>query len=217
MSADNLFTLLAAIVGLLIGAALTLLTGRVQTTHELRLKLKEKLLDRRIDAHEKIVGLANSMILMNPIMAEVEVGKIGWAKNDDGEMMRYPVILLNKSSFAEFIRNWSTTMFSVVQWLSNDLVRELYLFQDYTINLTQYLDTIDDKNTPIVGSIIRQDFIDFSMSINKLAYKYFYTDLEKLSLEKNSEWHKYQPVETRKRLFETQLFKRSDQLSKLIK
>ena len=126
---DSLLTLLATIVGLLIGSSLTLLTGRYQRTHELRLKLKEKLLDRRIDAHEKILKLSSLMILVNPVMAEVEPGRIKPAIDDDGELMRYPRILQNGEEFGKFGNDWTETMFSIADWLSNDLVREFTCFR----------------------------------------------------------------------------------------
>ena len=91
------------------------------------------------------------------------------------------------------------------------------MFQDYSVNLSQFLQTVDDKNIPIIGCIIRQDFINFSASIRRLAYKYFYSDLEKLRLEDNLAWHKYKPEETMTRLNETLFFKKSSQLSKFIK
>lgn len=211
---ENLFTLLATIVGLLIGVLLTLLTGRYQTTHQLKLKLKEKLLDRRIDAHENILTLVNSLVLMNPLMAEVEPGKIESAINDEGELLRYPEILQSREVFGNFTRNWTTTILKQTHWLSNELVRELYLFQDYMVNLIQLLDKVEDSKVPIIGSIIRQDFIDFSTNITNLAYKYFYSDLEKLNLEDNTEWHKYKHEITKKRLFDTQLFLKGTLLSK---
>jgi len=150
--------------------------------------------------------LSNSMILVNLVMAEVEPERIEPATNEEGELMRYPKILQNKKEFGKFGNNWTSTMFNIADWLSNDLVRELYLFQDYSVNLRQFLQKVEDKNIPIIGCIIRQDFIDFSTSIRRLAYKYFYSDLEKLRLEDNLAWHKYKPEETTKRLFATQLF-----------
>ncbi len=131
--------------------------------------------------------------------------------------MRYPKILQNREEFGKFGNDWTSTMFSIADWLSNDLVRELYLFQDYSVNLSQFLQTVEDKNIPIIGCIIRQDFIDFSTRIRRLAYKYFYSDLEKLRLEDNLAWHKYKPEVTMKRLNETLFFKKSGQLSKFIK
>lgn len=203
---------LATLIGALFGALMTVVTNRLQRAYELKLSLREKVLEKRISAHEQVISAANSMIAMAPIRYETDDGQIRTLLNEENEIMRYPHPFQSKEKFLEFQSEWTRINLENSHWLSIALVRELYLFQDYLINLGQYLETISDRKLPIVGDLLRVDFIDFSSRIKRMAYQYFYSDLEKLKLEEGDEWHKYEWKETTRRLSQTEFFKKANVL-----
>lgn len=63
-----------------------------------------------------------------------------------------------------------------------------------------------------MGVILRDDFVDFSTTIEKLAFSFFSEDLAKLRINDIRAWHKYPREETERRLAETALFKRRPEL-----
>lgn len=187
---------LFALAGALVGAFASFISTWILSHRELRLKLREKILDRRIEAHEKIIDLSHSLRTM------VALGGL----DTEGELARAPSILSSQEAFDAWFLYFYDTMSSTSNWLRNDLVREINLLQDYVVNLNEFLRDVPTENYIRVGQLIRLDFIHFSESIEKLAFKFFSEDLEKLRIGDIKLWHKYPIEETERRLQQTELF-----------
>ena len=198
-----LFTL----AGTILGALASFLTASIMARKETRLKLREKILDRRIQAHEKVVEFAHTMRAMIPLG--------GFDKQ--GEISRSPAVLVSKKEFDEWFNYFYLTLNTTSIWLGTKLIHELNLFQDYLVNLNEFLSEAPSANYQTVGQVIRLDFIHFSTSIEKLAFDFFVNDLEKIQVNRLPSWHKYPINETKNRLQETDLFKRKNELLELIK
>ena len=72
------------------------------------------------------------------------------------------------------------------------------------------------ENFAKAGIILRDDFIEFSSRIEKLAFGFFAHDLTKLRLNDLRKWHKYPTEETKKKLLQTALFSRREELQSLL-
>jgi hypothetical protein len=195
----------------LAGAALatiaSFLTASIMARKETSLKLREKILDRRIEAHERIIELSHSLRAMFPL------GGI----DAQGELSRTPSILGSKEAFDGWFRHYFEIMLSSSNWLGTNLIHELNLLQDYIVNLNEYLRNVPNENYQKVGQVIRLDFIKFSESIERLAFEFFINDLEKLKISPLPKWHKYPLEETKRRLQDTDLFKRRNELQSFIR
>ncbi len=203
---DKYSTALFTLAGALLGALASFLTASVMAQKEIRLRLREKLLDRRIEAHERIIELSHSMRAMRAL----------GGLDNEGELARAPAVLISKEVFDEWFMYFYKIMTTTSNWLGTSLTHELNLLQDYLVNLNEFLRQVPVENYPRVGQIIRQDFISFSASIEKLAFEFFTNDLEKLRISPLPKWHKYPVKETEKRIQDTDLFKHRDELQALV-
>jgi hypothetical protein len=84
------------------------------------------------------------------------------------------------------------------------------------LNLDAFLEKIASDKFSEAGQYIRQDFIDFSDRLEKLAFDFFAHDLTKYRLNDLRKWPKYPENETRRRLNATALFTKKDDLNALI-
>lgn len=200
-NATAVFTLLGTVVG----GVLSFLASFALRRSELRLRLREKILDRRIEAHEKIVRLAKTMRLMVVLSYDPNTG----------DLPRAPWFFEDKEKFEAWYSDFSLTSNEASTWLSIKVVREVNLVQDYLVNLHQALKPVAPERYLRLGSVLRDDFIDFSQSLERLAFDFFATDLERFRLNDLREHHKYEPQVTLDRLAKTALRSRSQELTRI--
>jgi hypothetical protein len=190
----------------LAGAALatiaSFLTASIMANKEIKLKLREKILDRRIEAHERIIELSHTMRVIFPL----------GGLDAQGEVIRTTSILLSKEAFDEWFGHFFDILSSTSNWLGADLVHELNLLQDYLVNLNEFLRQVPSQNYQKVGQIIRLDFLHFSETTERLAFEFFVNDLEKLRISTLPKQHKYLRKETERRLNETEFGKHRTEL-----
>jgi hypothetical protein len=202
---DNISAIFA-LLGTIAGATLTFVGTWILKNREAKTRLLEKVLDRRIQAHENVIELSKMFRVMT---------SLGYTEND-GELARTPVVMASRDSFNEFFSKFSHTGNESTTWLTTEVTREYNFVQDYLINLYEFLRDTDSNLFPEIGRLIRQDFINFSTNLEKLSFKFFTRDLTKWKLNDLTKWHKY-PVETTvKRLNETVFFKKKDEIFKVI-
>jgi hypothetical protein len=201
---------LLALFGVLLGAILTggfaLVNGWIMRNRDLNLKLWEKFLDRRITAHETVVALAIKMRFMCPL---------GAVQND--EVVRAPQVMLSKERFDDWLAELSQSSAPVTTWLSTPVKRELNFVQDYLVTVHTKLAGASSEQFPIVGALIRQDFIDVSNSLEKAAFEFFKGEARDLRLNDLAEHHKYPQAETIKRLEKMALLSRWKEIEAVIK
>ena len=195
-----------ALLGTLAGATLTFVGTWILQSQEAKNRLLEKVLDKRIQAHEKVIELSKFLRQMT---------SLGYAEKDGG-LARTPVIMMSHESFDDFLLKFSQSGADSSTWLSTEVTRELNFVQDYFVNLYEFLRNVQSDKFPEIGRVIRQDFIDFSSSIEKLAFDFFAKDLTKMKLNDLHQWHKYPVKTTQKRLNETAFLKNKDEILKII-
>ena len=184
-----------ALLGTFIGVTLTLIGTWVLQSQEAKTRLLEKVLDRRIQAHEKVIELSKSLRGMV---------SLGYAENG-GELARTPSVMISQESLDSFLLEFTQTSLASSTWLSTEVTRELNLTQDYLVNLYELLRSAKPGQFAEIGRLVRQDFIDFSTSLEKLAFNFFTKDLTRMKLNDLAKWHKYPLETTKKRLTETAL------------
>ena len=202
---DNISAIFA-LVGILIGATMSFIGTWTLQNKEAKTRLLEKVLDRRIQSHENVINVSKLLRVM------ISLGYDG----SDGELARTPSVMVSQDSLNDFLLKFCQTINDSSTWLSTEVTREIYLVQDYLINLNELLRNVKPEKFPEIGYLIRQDFIDFSTNIEKMAFNFFTHDLTKMKLNNLTEWHKYPLAITKKRLNETVFFKKRDEILKII-
>ena len=190
--------LLAAVAGACGGACIKYFFDRVLRKQEYDLRLWEKIIDKRITAHEDAVEVAIEMRSM------VGIG----GRGNDGEVRRTPQVLLSKEAFEDWFRSAIHKGLSGSTWLAIYVIREMTLIQDYLVTLHQHLSNIPTESYAAVGEIVRQDFIDLSSNLEKNAVRFFEKDIRTLRISDVNKHHKYQKDETIRRLQNTKLLTR---------
>lgn len=197
---------LFALFGTLAGAGLSFVSTWILKKRELKLRLTGKVLDRRIEAHERIT------LLVQPMRTTVYFGY----DESEHEVARTPGILSSPEQFNQWYTRHYLSIAQSMTWLTSEVRRELNLFQDYIVNLMRVLEHADDDDYPEIGQLIRNDFIIFAGKIEALAVRFFEKGLANLELSDVQKEHKYPRQEAEQRLYETELFKKGEQINSIV-
>jgi hypothetical protein len=166
------------------------------------LRLWDKLLERRIRAHENVIAVALEMRVM------VTLGGL----DAKGDVLRAPQVLVSKEAFEEWFTRAVATAVEASTWLSTDAKREVNYLQDYLVTLHQNISALPSEAYLKIGTVIREDFIALSSSVERTAYSFFKKDIRCLRLSDFSEWHKYPREETERRLKGSRLLQAWDEI-----
>ena len=191
--------------GALGAVCLTFLTRWLLRKRDYDLRLWDRLLERRIDAHERLINVAIEMRVM------VGLGGL----DEEREVVRAPQVLISKEVFEDWCTRAVGSGVAPSTWLSIAAKREANFLQDYLVTLKLNLEHIPSDKYLAVGAIIRQDFVEISAQLERTAYSFFERDIRKLRLDDLSEWHKYPRERTEERLKKTQLISRFAELAQL--
>lgn len=183
------------LIGALGGSLLSFVAAGMLKRREFNLQLWAKLLERRIAAHEKVIALAVEMRVM-----------VGLGGTDTrGEVRRAPQVLISKEEFERWFTRFTQLTMEGTTWLSTATKREVNFVQDYLVTLRLHLERVPTERYLQVGELVRQDFIDLSSSLERVAYDFFQSGLRKLRLDSLEAQHKYKRPETQRRLKSTAL------------
>ena len=187
--------LVGALAGSVVGGGLSFLVAWVMRRRDFDLKVWEKVLERRFAAHEAIVDGALGMRRMVPL----------GGRDSSGEVVRAPAAMMSREHLEAWWAEFAERSLPATTWLSTPVKREFNFVQDYYVTLQTSLSEVPSANFPMIGSFIRQDFIDLSTSLEKTAFKFFEAEARKLRLNDLAEHHKYPLEETNRRLQKTVL------------
>jgi len=197
---NNTEAAIVGIAGTLCGVLISQLFEIIKLDKASRIRQKEKIIDRRINAHELILDLADDL------MTVVDYSTVRKSKMV-AEIPRGPYMLSDKEKFVTWwLGKFHSDYKKSNSWLSNDCLKELNLFQDYLVNLNKLLEITDPTEFVDVSIDIKQDFIDFSGRLRKKAIKFLSSGALKLNLNDLSKWHKYPKKQTYKSLEATKLW-----------
>lgn len=205
-SSESLSPAAYALTGVGLGAMLTFLVNWLLKRQEVRLRLIERIMDRRIDAHENAIRLAKAM------RTTTSVGGV----DSDGELVRAPTMFRSLSEFQGWFATHSALFGEISTWLSPKITRELNFVQDYLVNLNETVHAASDQRLMRVGELVRQDFVSLSAGLERMAYQYFESGLTSLRIGTLTRRHKYYRWYTIRRLRRTVLFAKGDQIRRLL-
>lgn len=193
------------LIGVVVGSIIPIVGNHFSLRKETKLKLSEKIIDKRIAAHEELYTM---------VMSIRQIVNSNTFDNE-GNVFGYPACL---DSYDTFQRFWSDSFYIIHKnspWINASLKRELWFFQDYVVNLNVKIDFQNHIELNEVRHFIKQDFIDISGDIEDEINNFFEKDIFNLVSIVKKEWHKYPKDETLEKLNFTNLFiyyKRKDKL-----
>jgi len=192
---QTLITAIAGILGVLIGALITTVFNWKIKTKEVKLRIIEKIFDKRISAHEEVLKISKIL----------RITHLTYQIDDEKNALTYPVFLNNKESLDNLIFNIHTIINTNSHWLDIEIFRELNYLQDYLTNLDGFTKHIEEKDFPSLGVKIKSDIIDLADSLEKMVLKFFKKDIYQINLNISEGHHKYPKEVTLVRLNNTKL------------
>lgn len=195
-----------AITGAVIGATLTGLINYFSKTKDVKLRIIEKLIDKKLLAHEKIINLIQKIRTMRHLG--------GFDENNDAK--RCPIVMYSHENMDNFLDDYMTTIKESERWLSAPLKQELNFFVDYFNTLRHWAQNSTDENMQKAGILIKYDFITIASSLENSAHNFFNEDMLKLNYKTDRNWHKYKLEETKEKLKNTELFKNEYEILKIL-
>jgi len=202
---EILISAIVGIVGIAVGAFINSIYSILRVKKEAKLRVIEKILDKRINAHDEIIE-------MTKYIRNIDFTGADANNNIEG----FPIILKSRKDFDNYYYYITQSINNNTQWFNSELEKKLNLFTDYLINLFKKIDETNDQNIQKIGILIKQDFINFSSQIENLAFDFYRVDIFKLTINKYDKWHKYPKEKTLNYLNETQLFKRQEDINEII-
>ena len=199
-----LITPVLSFIGVIIAAFLAFFSSSFLKKKETLLKISEKILDKKLEAHENVLLLAKylrSTISNNEFTVEKE-------------LISYPIILATREHYLEWKKDLFIKSNSNSHWLSNDVIKELYFIQDYFVNLDQTLENVHDENIKNVGIILKSDFVNLSNNLEKSIIKYFENGWKDLKTISNNKEYKFSKKISLERIEKYNLNKRHLEISK---
>ena len=200
---ETLIIAISGIVGVIIGALITTIVSWKLKAKEVKLRVIEKVFDKRIIAHEDILKITK--LLRTTYQT--------YKADEQRNALTYPAFLHNRKSFDDLLENVSIYINVNSHWLDIEIFRELNYLQDYLCNLDAYLKSLDETNYAELGLKIKKDIIDLANSLEKLTLKFFKEDIYLLNLKVSEGFHKYPKNETLERLNKTELLKIIDKIA----
>lgn len=192
---NNNASAIFALAGALGGGILSFIGAMLLKKREFNLVISSKMLDRRIDAHEKMIAISTEMRVM------VVLGGV----SESGEVRRAPEIMISRDTFEDWFARFTKISMDGTSWLSTTTKREVNFVQDYLVTLHLYLERVPSGEFLGLGEVIRQDFIDLSSALEKTAFHFFQKGIRKLQPDNLDKWHKYERSETERRMGATSL------------
>ena len=187
---EKIFTGAAGLVGVLIGATITTMVNWRLKTKESRLRILEKIFDKRVEAHEKILEISKIMRTTIPTKE----------KDEESNAITYPTVISTREKLDSFINRYSNLVNSNAYWLDIDLIRELQFIQDYLLTLDMNLEKFNEEKFISIGVIIKPDFVNLAYLLEKQTMKFFEKDILNIKIMTTKKRQKYKRKETESRL-----------------
>ena len=203
---DNNASAIFGLLGALGGGLVSFLALWLLKKREYNLRLWDKLLERRIKAHENVIAVALEMRVM------VALG----ATEESGEVARAPQVLRSKEDFEQWFIRFTQLTMEGTTWLTTEANRELNFVQDYLVTLYQNLTGVPSEKYLPIGQVIRQDFIHLSSDLEKKSFAFFGKEVRRLKLSNLNKWHKYKRSETETRLKKTVLLSQWEKIREIV-
>lgn len=196
-----------ALLGVLIGIIVpTIVNWRIKTK-ESRLRILEKLYDKRLNAHESFLRIPK--LLRTTASTE----KI----DENNCFITYIGVLNDKKLFENFLGEFYESVNFNSHWFNNDLKKEVWFAQEYLQNVDSLLSQISNENCVKLATILKSDFTSLANRLEEKTLEFLQTDIQKVNIKNKEKDFEFSSKEKQKRFSETDLVKLKDEINKLKK
>lgn len=202
---SGVFTIMGVVVGGLVTGGVTWVTME----REYSLNGWEKILERRITAHESV------FIFVDKLRNKVTGAQV----NPDGVLICYPESMESLEDFKLLQGNLNEFVKKKQIWLSPDVKKEANFIRDYLISIGAFLmeyDFLPDECLKDIGKVIHEDFSDLATSLEGRAYEFFENEIDDRKLAKLKDSFNYSESEKKKRLLKMRLFTQRSAINEVI-
>ena len=203
---DILLASLIGFSGVIIGTVITSVISIKIKSKETKLRILEKVFDKRIEAHE------NMLFLIKNIRSVISTGKA----DSESNLISFPSSMTSKEDLDKFTNEVFIAFHKNAHWLNTNLEREFWFVLDYLISLSNIIQGAKNSDFPRIGIIVKQDFIDLATSLENITFDFFRKDIYEMKINKHDEWHKYPKKETYSRFNKTNLVTKRSEIDKII-
>jgi len=190
-----------ALGGVAIGGLLSFLATFILDRQKARLQIRAQLMERRLDAHENLLVIAQ----------RIRTSVSDFDRDTARDIARSPYFMHSEQMFNDWIVEQGALMIRSFAWLSDPVSREANLYRDYLVNLHVALKNVPPGKYFAIGCMLRDDFLDFSTRLEKAIFRFFNNSADSFTIRCKSPGI-YPEKGAMRRLKDTQLLKRWDEI-----
>ncbi len=193
------------LLGVILGVIISNLVTWKLKSKESRLRILEKLFDKRLKAHEEFLEIPK---MMRTTISNQEI--------DEAEyFVTYPFILDTKETFEDFsFKFYNATNFSS-HWFEEELRKEIFFAQDYFQNLKKQLSEIPEKNCHEFAKIVKPDIKEIADILEEKTLDFLLIDIHKMNLKSKNRNFEYSDRTKKERLHKMKLMTDWDKIKAL--
>ncbi|MDY0780400.1 hypothetical protein [Tenacibaculum sp. IB213877] len=202
---NNLITPIIGLLGVLIGVVISNFVSWKLKSKESRLKILEKIFDKRLKAHEEFLEIPK---LLRTTTSSQET-------DENNYFITYPLILNSKETFENFLLKFYDSTNFRSHWFEKDLRKEAFFAQDYLQNVKKRINDIPDENCKELGKIIKADLKEIADILEEKILDFLLIDIHKININSKNREFEYSNELKSKRLKKTQLLQKWYEIEKL--
>jgi hypothetical protein len=203
-------SLLIAGIGLL-GVILGIITSNIISwklkSKESRLRILEKIFDKRLNAHEEFLSIPK---LMRTTVSSQEI-------DEKNYFITYPIILDTKENIENFSFKFYESTNFCSHWFEENLRKEIFFAQDYFQNVTRILKEIPEENCQEFAKIIKTDFKEIADNLEEKILDFLLIDIHKINLNPKNRNFTYSKKMKKERLENSKLITKWEKIQALKK
>ncbi|GHC65527.1 hypothetical protein [Ulvibacter litoralis] len=185
------------LTGVILGVIISNIITWKLKSKESRLRIKEKIFDRRLKAHEDFLQITK---LLRTTVSTNET-------DDETYFITYPGMLSSKAMFEDFLYKFHNAANYNSHWFEEKLRKEIFFTQDYLQNVQIHLKDIPDENCIEYAKILKTDFKELADLLEEKTIDFLLIDIHKINVNPKNREFQYSMDEIKKKLNETQIIK----------
>ena len=198
----TLITAGLTLLGVIIGVAVTSFTNWKIKSKESRLRILEKIFDRRLQAHEDFLEVPK---FLRAVITTKET-------DHNGILRTYTGVLATKEMFESFLGKYFEKVNFNSHWFENELNREVWITQEYLQNINNLVDKNPEDKWLQFAEIVKPDFTMFAKKLEDLTLAFLQIDIHNVKDKRNPDKFEYSQEEGQRILEQTEFYKNRDQI-----
>lgn len=196
-----MITIVFTLIGIIVGHILSYFSQTFLIRKQTSYRIAENIIEKRIQAYDNLYREVKFLRLMD--QAEFDDNK-----KANEKIIRYPKILKNYETLANYYNNLLNVYNEYSQWYSNELITTFNFFQDYIMNCGHVMNRIPENTIINFAIDLHKDILKISSMFDKPILSFYTKECLKQFDGLNSDlWHKLPTSDTIKLLEETVLYK----------